>query len=87
MIHQEGTTVVFQWTTPHQLKLIVGELEQRYNEVRDLCRKEEEEGGFVTPLSHDLDQLVNGLENILSDLECDGFEREEAPRYNRWLDS
>ena len=86
MIFQEGTTIVFQWTYPSQIQLVAKDLVQRYTEIREQCLQEEKDGGFVTPLSDELDQLVNAYENILSDFECDGFEREEAPRYMRWLE-
>lgn len=87
MIFQEGTTVVFQWTTPQQIKMIVGELEQRYHEVTIMWRRAQEQLECTDQIEEELDQLYNALDNFLSDLEADGHEREEAPRYNRWLDT
>ena len=87
MIHQEGTTVVFQWTTPQDIRLVVEELIQRHSEVRVLFHRASMQAGVVHPDLDKLDKLDNALENVLADLECDGYEREEAPRYNRWLDT
>lgn len=84
-------TIVFQNTYPRQLRTVALELEQRFKEVEALWKQAEEQadsGDRVDYTEYErLNDLYNSLFNVLCDLEVDGYEVEEAPRYNRWLDT
>lgn len=80
MMHYNSTTIMVQWTTPRQLEMIKKELLQRYNEVGILWRIAQAQADCTDQIDPDLDELFNGLENMLCDLDEPGFGREDLPQ-------
>ena len=80
MKHKHCTTVVFQWTTQHQLDLVIEELSQRFHEVTILWNRAQEQADCTDQIDNDLDGLYAALDNVLADLDVQGHEREEFPR-------
>ena len=87
MLHQEGLTVVFQHATRQDVRIVIEALRQLHTDVNILWCKAQEEADCTDQIDNDLDGLDNALNNVLADFETDGYEREEAPRYARWLDT
>lgn len=79
-------SVVFQNTTPAQIRLVLEQIQTNLSAVQLLCEVSQAraDDGIMDP---DLEALRDGMENMLTDFEVDGFEVEEQPRYNLWLDT
>jgi len=85
MLHQEGLTVVFQWASRQQVRIVVEELMSMHRAVDTLWKQAQKEADCTDQIDVDLDGLHCALENVLADFECEGYLQEEAPRYDRWL--
>jgi len=66
--------IVLDNTSDNQLRLIIKEMDQRYNEITTLWNKAQDEADCTDQIDPDLDNLFHAMTNFMMDLELEGME-------------